>query len=147
MYIPNVAKPRPILFDLGDTLVNFSETNPFPHFREGTRLAYEHMQKLGIKLPSFKSYLRSARRTTILAYAVSELQRREVDLLIAMQKLHHLRRLPEDEEFLLELAEHFYEPMKRLGTVEEGLPAILDQLLANKHPIAIVSNTMVQIRF
>lgn len=143
MYYPKALKPRPILFDLGDTLINFSSTNPLPYMQYGTKLGYDYMADRGIKLPSFNSYLRTIRRSTYLAFALAEIRRREVDLVHAIQSAHRLLRLPIDDEFLLALAGRFYEPIRVLGRVEEGIHPIFEEFVRVGHPMAIVSNTMV----
>ena len=45
MYFPQVLRPRPILLDLGDTLLNHITTNPLPYFKEGVRLAYDFISE------------------------------------------------------------------------------------------------------
>ncbi len=143
MYFPKVLKPRPILFDLGDTLLNFSATNPVPYFKEGAKLAHDFMAERGLKPPPFKKYLNASRRCYLWALIRAALRRREVDLHGALCRLFHSFSLPSDDDFVLMVAGRFYEPMKRLGTAEEGVHAVLDALLENEHPMGIVSNTMI----
>ncbi|MCG3136965.1 MAG: Phosphoglycolate phosphatase [Phycisphaerae bacterium] len=143
MYFPKVTRPRPILFDLGDTLINFIATNPLPYIEECTRLVYQRMEQDGVQLPRFKSYYRQIKHRSYLAFAWAELRRREVDLIGAMHRVHCDLRLPADWEYLMLLADRFYIPHKQLGKAEENIHQVLDQLTAVGHPLAIVSNTMV----
>ncbi len=143
MYYPPESRPRALLFDLGDTLINFSATNPLPYIKIGTRLAHEFMDRRIPNLLPFNKYHAACRFTTYTAFVMSLLRRRELDLFNTIRRLHRRLGLPEDEDFLLLLAEQFYEPMKRLGTVEEGVHGILQALVDDGHPLGIVSNTMV----
>lgn len=143
MYFPKVSKPRPILFDLGDTLLNSSATNPVPFFTQSARLAYDFMAARGLALPSFSWFLWVCRHRYLWAFLFAELRRSEVDLHRIIQRLLRSLHLPHDQVFVLALAECFYQPMKRLNTVEEGLFPILDALRQRGHPLGIVSNTMV----
>jgi HAD superfamily hydrolase (TIGR01549 family) len=143
MFFPKQPKPRPILFDLGDTLINFKATNPIPFLGTATELAYNHMRDLGFALPSLSCYLRCCKRWIYLDVLIAEMKRREVDLVATLFKIHRSLYLPREMELLMELVEHFYEPMRDLGVVEEGIHQILDDFVAAGHPMAIVSNTMV----
>lgn len=143
MYYPKVLKPRPLLFDLGDTLLNFSQTNPLPFFTAGARLAYDFLgTKHDLQLP-FAKFLRASRRFYAGSLLSAWLRRREVDLQVTLGRLLKWTGLPDDDDAILELGERFYEPMKKLGAVEEGLHEVLDILVEQGHPMGIVSNTMV----
>lgn len=143
MYYPKVLKPRPLLFDLGDTLLNFSQTNPLPFFTVGAQLAYDFLKtEHDLRLP-FTKFLRASRRFYAWALLSSWLRRGEVDLPDTLGRLLKWTGLPHDDEVVLEIGERFYQPMKKLGAVEEGLYEVLDTLTEQGHPMCIVSNTMV----
>lgn len=143
MYFPKIRKPRAILFDLGDTLINHSATNPLPYIEESTRRAYDFIAGTGVRLPGFKTYFRCCRQSAYLAFLRAELLRREVNLLQAMRIAHRRLRLPCEDEFLLATASCFYGPIKSLGQVEENIHRVLGEFQETGHPMAIVSNTMV----
>ncbi len=143
MYFAKVKKPRAILFDLGDTLINHAVTNPLPFFEEGAREAHDYLCARAIRVPSFKSYLRLARHMTYLSYGWARFRGREVNLMHVMRRLHRMMHLPTEESLLLEVADRFYHPMKVRSSAEEGLHGILEDLVRRGHPLAIVSNTMV----
>ena len=143
MFYPKVLKPRPLLFDLGDTLINFSQTNPLPFFTAGARLAYDFLDtEHDLRIP-FSKFLRASRRFYARSLLSAWLLRREVDLQATLGHLLKWAGLPDDDDAILALGERFYEPMKRLGAAEEGLHEVLDILTEQGHPMGIVSNTMV----
>jgi HAD superfamily hydrolase (TIGR01662 family) len=143
MYFPSVLRPRPILFDLGDTLLNFTATNPIPYFREGVRLAYDFIAEQSHTLPPYRKFHVAVRHTYSWAFLSATLRRREVDLQTSLVRLFERFGLPSDHDFMMAVGEQLYRPMKQLGTVEEGVHALLDRFVAQGHPLAIVSNTMV----
>lgn len=143
MYFPEVLRPRPILFDLGDTLLNHTATNPLPYFKEGVRLAYDFISEQEHALPPLKKFHAVARRCYFWAFARAALRRREVDLHTSLIRLCEKLGMPTDHDFVMAVGEQLYRPLKRLGTVEEGVHAVLDTLVERGHPLAIVSNTMV----
>ena len=143
MYFPQVLRPRPILFDLGDTLLNHIATNPLPYFKEGVRLAYDFIAEQPHALPPYKKFHAALRRAYAWAFLSATLRRREVDLHTSLVRLFERFELPSDHDFVMAVGEQLYRPMKQLGTVEEGVHAVLDRLVAQGHPLGIVSNTMV----
>ncbi|MCH8964805.1 MAG: HAD family hydrolase [Planctomycetes bacterium] len=143
MYFPKVLRPRPILFDLGDTLLNFTATNPLPYFKEGVRLAYDFIAQQSDALPPYKKFHAAVRRSYAWAFVTATVRRREVDLHTSLIRLFERLALPSDHDFVMAVGERLYRPMKQLGAVEEGVHAVLDRLVAQGHPLGIVSNTMV----
>ena len=143
MYFPQVLRPRPILFDLGDTLLNHIATNPLPYFKEGVRLAYDFIVEQSHALPAYNKFHAAVRRSYSWAFLSATLRRREVDLQTSLIRLFQRLGLPSDHDFVMAVGEQLYRPMKQLGTLEEGVHAVLDRLIAQGHPLGIVSNTMV----
>ena len=87
MYFPQVLRPRPILFDLGDTLLNFTATNPIPHFKEGVRLAYDFIAEQSHALPPYKKFRAAVRLSYSWAFLSATLRRREVNLQTSLFRL------------------------------------------------------------
>ncbi len=143
MYFPQVLRPRPILFDLGDTLLNHITTNPIPYFKEGVRLAYDFISEQSHALPPYKRFHAAVRRSYFWAFLRATLLRRELDLHTSLVRLSESLSLPSDHDFVMAFGERLYRPMKRLGAIEEGVHAVLDRLVAQGHPLGIVSNTNV----
>ena len=142
MYFPKVRKPRTILFDLGDTLLNGAVGNPLPYVRAGAERSHALLLERGLAVPPLKKYLGAARRRLVRAVVGAALRRREVDLMSALGRLFSGFGLPTDEELLLAVAKEFYAPMKEVSTTEEAIHSVLEALAANQHPMGIVSNTM-----
>lgn len=52
-----VAKIQAVLFDIGETLLNFGRLGVFGLFRDGTCLAYDFLQKLGQPVGGLRVYM------------------------------------------------------------------------------------------
>jgi putative hydrolase of the HAD superfamily len=132
---------RAILFDLGDTLLDFGAVDVLALFSDGAREAYDYLEKLGQPLPPFKKFLRVQLRAIRWRYLVSRVTGREFN---SMQVLGNLSRAmghtltdPQVEE----LAWLWYGPLSRQATVESGLPELLDGFRSAGLQLAVVSNT------
>jgi FMN phosphatase YigB (HAD superfamily) len=49
-------KIKAVLFDLGETLLDFGKFNPGEIFRQGARLSYDFLKSLGQPVGSFRYY-------------------------------------------------------------------------------------------
>ncbi|MBT3279140.1 MAG: HAD family hydrolase [Phycisphaerales bacterium] len=134
---------RAILFDLGDTLLDFGPISHDEMFRLGAKEAYEYLLELGHRLPSWRRYhwrhWLAIRWHVILAV----LQRREfhsLPVLVRCCKRLGIELSPEEQ---LELCWRFYLPLRNIATVEPGLADMLVDLQARGLTISIVSNTFV----
>ena len=134
---------KAILFDLGDTLLDFGEVDLHALFEQGARGAYDYLLTLGRPLPPFARYhMRHlwAVRWNVLKSAII---RREFCTQEVMTR--HCRRmgLSLDSKQLLELCWLWYEPLSRRAVVEPGLGDMLQGFINDGLQIALVSNTFV----
>ncbi len=138
-----MARIKGILFDLGDTILDFGPINTMGLFARGARLAYRYLQGLGHPLPPFRTYHRRQLRAVRLQYIVSRLKRREFNSLAALgrqgEKMGH--RLTAEQR--QELAWLYYWPLGRCASVEEGAAAMLADFRDRGLKMALVSNTFV----
>lgn len=133
-----------ILFDLGDTLLDFGPVNIGQQFTAGAKLAYEHLKQQGRPLPSFKRFKRVnmlAIRWAALKSAVTLRDFNAADLLqqVCENKLGF--SLSRDE--LMELCWFWYEPLHRQASIEPHLRELLQGIQDSGVKIAIVSNTFI----
>ena len=134
---------RGILFDLGDTLIDFGRVDADGLFEAGARLAYAYLQQLGQPLPSFAKYRRRQYRSIRWNYFKSRLTGREFNALELLANLsgemgHDLSRSQ-----YLELAWQWYLPLSMTATVEPDLPETLAQIASGGVKLGLVSNTFI----
>jgi putative hydrolase of the HAD superfamily len=130
-----------ILFDLGDTLLDFGKVDVLGMFEAGARLAYEYLQSLGQPLPSFAKYHRRQLWAIRWNFFKSRFTRREFNSLEVLGKLgiHMGHRLTPDQT--QELAWQWYMPLSRQAKVEEGTRALLEGFRDAGLKLGLVSNT------
>lgn len=138
-----MSRIKAILFDLGDTLIDFGPLDTRELFSRGARLAYRYLQQLGYKLPPFVRYHWGQFWAVRWHYFKSRITGREFNALDVLGATSRRMGCPLSQEQMVELAWQWYLPLSRRGTVEEGLH---DMLLAFRRAglaLGIVSNTFV----
>jgi len=134
---------RGILFDLGDTLIDFGRVDAHALFEQGARLAHEHLQKLGQPVPSFAHFHRRQFWSIRWNYLKSRITGREFNSLDLIRR--NSRRWGQtlsDEQFL-ELAWCYYQPLRDCASVQEGLAEMLEGFRRIGIQLGVVSNTFV----
>jgi HAD superfamily hydrolase (TIGR01509 family) len=132
-----------ILFDLGDTLLDFGEVDVRSLFESGGRLGYEYLKKLGQPLPSFEKFHRRQLWAVRWNYLKSRFTRREfnaLDLIGRLSRSMNQRLTPEQT---VELAWLWYKPLSECARVEQGLRKLLEELCKAGLTLGVVSNTFI----
>jgi len=132
-----------IIFDLGDTLLDFGNVDVQAEFEKGARRAYDYLQHLGQPLPSFRRYHRQQFLALRWRYLVSHLRGRDFN---ALDLIGHLsQRLGHDltHDQLVELAWQWYEPVSNHATTEPGLQEMLEGFRRGGLKLGLLSNTFV----
>jgi HAD superfamily hydrolase (TIGR01549 family) len=132
-----------ILLDLGETLLTFGKVDVPVLFREGSRLAYHHLRKMGYHVPSFRRYHHGKLSAIRWSYAKGRALGREFDCLKLLRGMHLRMGIDLSREQAVELAGMWYEPLGRMATVEEGTADLLKGFRDQGLKLGIVSNTFV----
>jgi len=132
-----------ILFDLGDTLLDFGRVQVTRLFQAGGKLAYQSLREDALDLPPFGTYVRRQLRAIRWHYLLSRITGREfhaVDLILRLDRKmgHAISR-----ERGTELAWLWYEPLSRIATVEDDLVASLRAWREAGLTLGIISNTFI----
>lgn len=132
-----------ILFDLGDTLIDFGKLDTVHLFAEGGRLAYQRLVEMNQPLPPFRSFLRRQLWSVRWNYMLSRLTGREFNSLQLIGSLGRSmgHRLAPGQ--LEEIAWLWYQPLSAVSRVEQGLREMLSGLIQRGLKLAVVSNTFV----
>ncbi len=134
---------RGILFDLGDTLVDFGHVDAPKYFEAGGRLAYAYLEQLGQPLPPFPRFYRHQLWSIRWNYFKSWVTRREFrasDLILRISRRMGQRLTNEQ---VLDVAWLWYEPLSRVATAEEGLQGLLEEFCQAGMTLGVVSNTFI----
>jgi putative hydrolase of the HAD superfamily len=137
------GKIQGILFDLGDTILDFGTVDVLGKFEAGANLAYQYLVELRQPMPSFASFHRRQLWAFRWNYFKSRFTGREFNTLDILGQL--CLRMGHDlsQEQMLELAWRFYQPLARQATVEAGTRELLEELTASGLRLGLVSNTFV----
>jgi len=130
-----------VLFDLGETLLNYGQVDMTRMFKAGARLAYKHLERAGHRLPSFGRYHFQQHVVVRWSYLKSAITGREFDSLEAMVRLHAGMRIELSREEALELAWLWYRPLSRAAIVDPDTREVLAQLQEAGLALGLVSNT------
>ena len=134
---------RAILFDLGDTLIDFEPMDTRAVFRKGAADSYAYLKDLGHPLPAFNVYCRKQFRAVRWAYLWAKLRRREFEGLRLLRTFCAAIGIHLSEASLLELAWIWYAPLIDHSNVEDKLAATLRDLRNTGYKLGLVSNTFV----
>jgi len=134
-------KIKGILFDLGDTLLNFGRVDVRSLFEAGAQLAYRYLASLDQPLPSFEKFHRRQNWAIRWSYLKSRLTRREFNSLDVLGRLGVGMGHDLNVAQTAELAWLWYEPLSRCATVEDGARQMLVRFRDRGLTLGVVSNT------
>jgi HAD superfamily hydrolase (TIGR01549 family) len=142
---------RAVLFDFGDTLIDFEPLDTRAVFRVSARNTYAYLCKQGHPLPPFEQYCRSQFRAVRWRYLWAKLRGRDfntLDLLRGfLQKTPHPAGQPQhgpsEEAVVHELAWLWYMPLTEHSEPERGAAEALAELRRRGLKLGLISNTFV----
>lgn len=134
---------RAVLFDLGDTILNFGRVNTTKAFLEGARASYaflkQHSRYRGVLAWYFLRNLVRLRAK----YVLSNILQRDFNSLEVLRAVGARKGVELSPEQWEQFAWLWYEPLARCAQVEPDLPETLGALKRMGLKLGIVSNTFV----
>jgi putative hydrolase of the HAD superfamily len=134
---------KAVLFDLGETLLDFGRVNATRLFREGARLSYGFLKELGQPVGNFTCYFWRNLLRLRMRHLLSNLTGRDFDALALLRSIGKGKGISLSTEQWNHLAWLWYEPLSRLGRTEPGTRETLTALEGLGLKLGIVSNTFV----
>ena len=136
-------KIKAILFDLGETLLNFGQVNPRDIFRQGARLSYDFLKNSGQPVGSFKSYCFWYLAALYFRRIVSGITGNDFNSLAMLRWAGMKKGVRLDGQQWRHFAWLWYEPLSKIATVEPDIKETLTKLKNSGLKLGIVSNTFV----
>lgn len=136
-------KINAVLFDLGDTLINFGKLNTTRLFLQSARHTYQYLKDKGQPVGGFRSYCFRNLFFLRLRYLWSMITGRDFNALELLKKVNAKYNLRLTDEQWEELTWLWYEPLSRSSEIEPKLKETLSRLKQLGLKLGIVSNTFV----
>ncbi len=136
-------KIKALLFDLGDTLLDFGQLNPGEIFRQGARLSYDFLKSRGQPIGNFKYYCIRNMMALQFRRLISNITRNDFNSLALLRWAGMKKGIRLDEQQWRDFAWLWYEPLCKVATVEPDIKETLTRLKNSGLKLGIVSNTFV----
>jgi len=132
---------RAILFDLGDTLLDFRPLDIKAIIAEGARESYSRLQQNGLRLPSLGRYRRGHVMATRWGMIYARIRGREFNVLTSMRRRTARMGAPDTDQFMHDLGWVWYKPIVTYSSIEPDLISTLQLFRESGIKMGIVSNT------
>lgn len=136
-------KIKAVLFDLGETLLNFGRVSSTRIFRQSTKLTYEFLQSCNQPVGSFKWYCWHSMIAVRFHCLVSALTGKDFNALSLLKKIGVKKGLTLSDDQWRQLGWLWYEPLAKLARIEPMLKETLTLLKQMGLKLGIVSNTFI----
>ena len=136
-------KIKAVLFDLGETLLNFGKVDTTALFAKAGRISYDYLKDRSQPVPSFKSYLWRNLFAIKLHAIVSGITGNDFDSLPALKKYGKRKGFNLTDQQWQDINWSWYKPLRDVATTEPDLPETLSALQDMGLKLGILSNTFI----
>jgi putative hydrolase of the HAD superfamily len=134
---------KAVLFDLGETLLDFGEIKATRLFRQGARLSYDYLKSSGQPVGNFECYCWINLVIVRIRHLISRIQKKDFDSLALLRKFGTRVGVRFDDEQWRHFAWLWYEPLSKIATIEPMIKDTLITLKGLRLKLGILSNTFV----
>lgn len=136
-------KIKAVLFDLGETLLNFGKLNPREIFRQGATLSYDFLKSRGQPVGNFKYYCLWNMLALYFRRIISAITRNDFNSLALLRWVGMKKGIRLDGRQWRHFAWLWYEPLSKIATFEPDIKETLTKLKNSGLKLGILSNTFV----
>jgi HAD superfamily hydrolase (TIGR01549 family) len=136
-------KIQAVVFDLGETLLDFGRVDPKALFKEGGKKAYELLKNLNQPVGSLRSFLLGHLIVIRLISIWSNIIKRDFDSLEILKKINIKKGVKLSEQQWQDFAWCWYEPLARCAKIETDIKETLGKLKQAGIKLGILSNTFI----
>ncbi len=134
---------KAVLFDLGETLLNFGKIKKTRLILQGARSSHDYLKEQGQPVGGFGSYFLRYLLRLRLRHFLAESRGRDFDSLALLQDVGRKEGVHLSREQWEEVIWRWYEPLSVLAEIEPDLHETLARLTESGLKLGIVSNTFV----
>jgi len=136
-------KIKAVLFDLGETLLNFGKVNTTRLFRQGARLSYDFLKSCGQPVGNFNYYCWRNLISLRIRHWLSNITKNDFNSLLLLRGIGTKKGIRLDRQQWRHFAWLWYEPLSKVSKVEPNIAETLTKLKELGVKLGIVSNTFV----
>jgi len=137
------TKISAVIFDLGETLLNFGKVDTNKLFRQAAKHTYEYLKSINQPVGNFKPYCRANLSAIRWKYWASLFTGRDFDAQKLLKKVNEKRGINLTEQQWDELVWLWYEPLSKEATAEDDIKETLSKLKSMGLKLGILSNTFI----
>ncbi len=137
------TRVKAVLFDFGETLLNFGKVSMGRLFREGAGLSYKFLKDSGQPVGNFEFYCWRNLISLQAHHIISNITGRDFDALVLLKKIASKKGVKLDEQQWRHLVWLWYEPLSKVAEIEPKTAETLTALKKMGIKLGIVSNTFV----
>ena len=134
---------RAVLFDLGETLLNYGKVNTTRLFQQGARLSYDFLKSCGQPAGNFNYYCWRNLIALRVRHWLSSITKNDFNSLLLLRGIGTKRGVRLDRQQWRHFAWLWYEPLSKIGKAEPKTAETLTALKNLGLKLGIVSNTFV----
>ena len=134
---------KAVLFDLGETLLDFGKVKTTQLFRQGARLSYDYLKSCGQPVGSFEYYCWSNLIALRFRHFISNITKNDINSSALLRRIGTKKGIKLDAEQWRHFAWLWYEPLSKLATTDPKIKETLISLKGLGLKLGILSNTFV----
>jgi HAD superfamily hydrolase (TIGR01549 family) len=134
---------KAVLFDLGETLLNFGKFSPTRLFRQGARLSYDFLKSHGQPVGNFEYYCWRNLIFLRIWHILSNITKNDFNSSALLRRIGTKKGVRLDGQQWRHFAWLWYEPLSKIATTEPKIKETLAALKNSGLKLGIVSNTFV----
>ncbi len=138
-----IEKIKAVLFDLGETLLNFGKVNTTRLFQQGARLSYDFLKSCGQPVGSFRYYCWRNLISLRIRHWFSNITQNDFNSLVLLRGIGTKKGIRLDKQQWRQFAWLWYEPLSKVGWVEPKIKETLAAFEKLGLKLGIVSNTFI----
>jgi putative hydrolase of the HAD superfamily len=134
---------KAVLFDLGETILNFGKVNATRLFREGARLSYDYLKSCGQSVGNFEYYCWRNLIALRIRNIISNITKKDFNSSAFLRRIGTKKGIKLNGQQWRHFAGLWYEPLRKIATTEPDIKQTLTALKNAGLKLGIVSNTFV----